>query len=52
MASRSNPGGGYRKGSGAQEENLFRRTNLFHCMDDPYKIFPEKDWEYPLPEYG
>jgi uncharacterized protein (TIGR02452 family) len=29
MASRQNPGGGVLNGAGAQEENLFRRTNLF-----------------------
>jgi uncharacterized protein (TIGR02452 family) len=29
LASRQNPGGGVLGGSGAQEENLFRRTNLF-----------------------
>ncbi len=29
MASRRNPGGGVLNGAGAQEENLFRRTNLF-----------------------
>jgi len=32
MASRQNPGGGVLKGSGAQEENLFRRSNLFVSM--------------------
>jgi uncharacterized protein (TIGR02452 family) len=29
LASRQNPGGGVLGGAGAQEENLFRRTNLF-----------------------
>ncbi len=32
MASRQNPGGGVLSGAGAQEENLFRRTNLFLSM--------------------
>ena len=32
MASRRNPGGGVLGGAGAQEENLFRRTNLFQSM--------------------
>lgn len=32
MASRQNPGGGVIGGAGAQEENLFRRTNLFQSM--------------------
>jgi uncharacterized protein (TIGR02452 family) len=29
LASRHNPGGGVLNGAGAQEENIFRRTNLF-----------------------
>jgi len=29
LASRQNPGGGVLTGAGAQEENIFRRTNLF-----------------------
>eukprot|EP01127_Copromyxa_protea_P016648 TRINITY_DN4983_c0_g1_i3.p1 TRINITY_DN4983_c0_g1~~TRINITY_DN4983_c0_g1_i3.p1 ORF type:complete len:153 (-),score=21.06 TRINITY_DN4983_c0_g1_i3:77-535(-) len=32
MASSSNPGGGYRRGAGAQEENLHRRTNLWFAL--------------------
>lgn len=32
MASRQNPGGGVTKGTGAQEETLFRRTNLFKSL--------------------
>ena len=32
MASPTNPGGGVMKGSGAQEENLFRRTNLYRSL--------------------
>lgn len=32
LANRHNPGGGVIIGSGAQEENLFRRTNLFTSM--------------------
>ena len=32
MASRQNPGGGVLNGSGAQEENLFRRSNLFASL--------------------
>ena len=33
MASATNPGGGYRKGDGAQEENLFRRSDYFRSLD-------------------
>nr|ACD54723.1 unknown [Adineta vaga] len=33
MANASNPGGGYRKGDGAQEENLFRRSDYFRSLD-------------------
>ena len=32
MASRRNPGGGVISGAGAQEETLFRRTNLFRSL--------------------
>jgi len=32
MASRKHPGGGVLNGAGAQEENLFRRTNLFMSL--------------------
>lgn len=32
MASRQNPGGGVINGSGAQEENIFRRSNLFQSL--------------------
>jgi uncharacterized protein (TIGR02452 family) len=43
LASRQNPGGGVRNGAGAQEENLFRRTNLFLSL---YQFAPYAD------EYG
>lgn len=32
MASRRNPGGGVTTGAGAQEENIFRRTNIFQSL--------------------
>lgn len=37
MASRRNPGGGVATGAGAQEETLFRRTNLFRSL---YQFVP------------
>jgi len=46
MASRQNPGGGVTGGAGAQEENLFRRSNLFLSL---YQFAPYAD-EYK--EYG
>ncbi|CAF4515491.1 unnamed protein product [Rotaria sp. Silwood2] len=33
MANATNPGGGYRKGDGAQEENLFRRSDYYQSLD-------------------
>lgn len=52
MASASHPGGGYRAGMGAQEENLHRRSNLFQCLEDPYHTQTARKWSYPLPEFG
>lgn len=53
MASRRNPGGGVYGGAGAQEENLFRRSNLFVSM---YQFAPyaedyglkKSEHQYPL----
>ena len=33
MANAETPGGGYRRGAGAQEENLFRRSNYYLSLD-------------------
>eukprot|EP00969_Alexandrium_andersonii_P175547 7762739-Alexandrium_andersonii.AAC.1 len=33
MANKKRPGGGVRKGSGAQEENLRRRSDAFRFME-------------------
>ena len=33
MANAKSTGGGYRKGDGAQEENLFRRSNYYRSLD-------------------
>lgn len=53
MASRQNPGGGVLNGAGAQEENLFRRTNLFLSMYQfaPYAAeygLARSRYQYPL----
>lgn len=50
MASHKRPGGGYRSGAGAQEENLFRRTNYFQFLEPG----PDRPAEiaYPLPEFA
>lgn len=53
MASFHTPGGGVTKGAAAQEENIFRRTNIFkslfqfHYVGDQYNI-KQKDERYPL----
>lgn len=53
MASFHTPGGGVITGSAAQEENIFRRTNLFkslyqfHHVGDTYGV-EQRDERYPL----
>ena len=53
MASFHTPGGGVIKGSAAQEENIFRRTNIFkslyqfHHIGDEFGI-KQKEERYPL----
>lgn len=44
MASRRNPGGGVMLGAGAQEETLFRRTNLFRSLYQFSEQFIDHDW--------
>jgi uncharacterized protein (TIGR02452 family) len=41
MANATTPGGGYRKGDGAQEENIFRRSNYYMSLD--YNMDQEQD---------
>jgi uncharacterized protein (TIGR02452 family) len=53
MASRQNPGGGVLGGAGAQEENIFRRTNIFLSLYQFASYAPEYSLEknenqYPL----
>jgi len=58
-ASFKRPGGGVERGSGAQEENIFRRSNLYESL---YRFseylakengLPVEEKQYPLPlEYG
>lgn len=50
MASSKRPGGGYMSGAGAQEENLFRRSNYNLFLADKKYIDAERKWSYPLPE--
>lgn len=52
MASAKRPGGGYKTGSGAQEENLFRRTSLAFSLEDIDHWDVDRKWIYPLPEFG
>lgn len=49
MASKTSPGGGYKNGAGAQEENLFRRSNCAVYLDN---VSPGRKWSYPVPDCG
>lgn len=48
MASSRRPGGGYKTGAAAQEENIFRRSNYFQSLEDPQRIDRQRAWRYPL----
>jgi uncharacterized protein (TIGR02452 family) len=57
MASDHTPGGGYKGGAGAQEENLFRRTNLLRVLANEGRWYDPKgkgavppNKMYPLPD--
>lgn len=52
MASHRRPGGGYKHGAGAQEENLFRRSNYYQSLEDPKKIDAGRRWGYPLRDFS
>lgn len=43
---------GYENGAGAQEENLFRRTNLAFVLADIEGFDRKRKWHYPLPEFS
>ncbi len=45
-------GGVYRHGAGAQEENLFRRSNYYQSLEDPKKIDAGRRWGYPLRDFS
>lgn len=46
MAAAASPGGGFREGAGAQEENLHRRTDLFRFTLEQQRT------SYPIPSQG
>lgn len=48
MASEFCPGGGWRKGSMAQEESLFYRSTYCLSLEDPFNIDRDRTWKYPL----
>ncbi|KAG0044396.1 hypothetical protein BGZ83_010397 [Gryganskiella cystojenkinii] len=48
MANREFPGGDYRADGTTQEAGLFRRTNLYQCLDTE----PRRSEFYPLPSQG
>lgn len=58
MASYKHPGGGVINGSMAQEENIFRRTNLYQSLyqyvdyANQYGIEQNPRYKYPLLSYG
>jgi uncharacterized protein (TIGR02452 family) len=58
MGNENVPGGGYRSGAAAQEENIFRRTALYLCLDaERSDVLAEcntlqRRSLYPIPEFG
>lgn len=51
FASAGNPGGGWERGSGAQEECLCRRSTLICTLSDPWG-WSNRSWSYPIPDFG
>jgi len=43
---------GYLGGSNTQEAELCRRSNLSLCLDDPFSMDKDRQWNYPIPEFG
>ncbi|KAJ6238338.1 hypothetical protein M0813_26308 [Anaeramoeba flamelloides] len=52
MANPYRAGGGYEGGAGAQEENVFRRTNYIQSLIDKESLVTEKSFSYPIPLLG
>lgn len=52
MASAWCPGGGWRKGSKAQEESLFYRSTYAVSLENCMNLDPERKWSYPIPLTG
>lgn len=50
FASSNNPGGGWERGSAAQEESLCRRSSLICSLSDPWNF--AQPVEYPIPTIG
>ena len=51
MASATSPGGGYRKGDGAQEENIFRRSDYYQSLDLELADKDRSERFYCTPQY-
>jgi uncharacterized protein (TIGR02452 family) len=42
----------YLNGGSGNESEICRRSNFFMCLDDPYAFDNERQWTFPIPEYG
>ncbi|KAG2386495.1 hypothetical protein C9374_002239 [Naegleria lovaniensis] len=50
--SQTSPAGSYSKGGNTQEEDVCRRSALALALADPYRFDENRNWTYPLPEFG